>query len=129
MHDPITTEAERIQRILDIKYAPADLNQVVQDCTHLTDTEKSALGKLLAKYQDLFDGTLGTSKTEPIELELRPEAKPYHAKPYPVPHSQEKKLKAEIDRMCAHGVLRKVNRSEWVSQHLPNLKRMELCNP
>jgi len=113
MHDPITTEAERIQRILDIKYAPADLNQVVQDCTHLTDTEKSALGKLLAKYQDLFDGTLGTWDTEPIELELRPDAKPYHAKPYPVPHSQEKKLKAEIERMCAHGVLRKVNRSEW----------------
>ena len=45
MHDPITTEAERIQRILDIKYAPADLNQVGQDCTHLTDAEKSALGK------------------------------------------------------------------------------------
>lgn len=113
MHDPITTEAERIQRILDIKYAPADLNQVVQDCTHLTDTEKSALGRLLTRYQDLFDGTLGTWKTDPIELELRPEAKPYHAKPYPVPHSQEKKLKAEIERMCAYGVLRKVNRSEW----------------
>ena len=113
MHDPITTEAERIQRILDIKYAPADLNQVVQDCTHLTDAEKSELGKVLAKYQDLFDGTLGTWKTDPIELELRPEAKPYHAKPYPVPHSQEKKLKAEIERMCAYGVLRKVNRSEW----------------
>ena len=113
MHDPITTEAERIQRILDIKYTPADLNQVVQDCTHLTDAEKSELGKVLAKYQDLFDGTLGTWKTDPIELELRPEAKPYHAKPYPVPHSQEKKLKAEIERMCAYGVLRKVNRSEW----------------
>ena len=47
MHDPITTEAERIQRILDIKYAPADLNQVVQECTHLTDAEKSELGKVL----------------------------------------------------------------------------------
>jgi len=113
MHDPITTEAERIQRILDIKYAPADLNKIVQECTHLTDTEKSALGKLLAKYHDLFDSTLGTWQTEPIELELRPDAKPYHAKPYPVPHSQEKKLREEIERMCAHGVLRKVNRSEW----------------
>ncbi len=129
MHDPITTEAERIQRILDIKYAPADLNKIVQECTHLTDTEKSALGKLLAKYHDLFDGTLGTWQTEPIELELRPDAKPYHAKPYPVPHSQEKKLREEIERMCAHGVLRKVNRSEWGFQLSLYPKRMELCDP
>jgi len=55
MHDPITTEAERIQRILDIKYASADLNKIVQECTHLTDTEKARLGKVLTKYQDLFD--------------------------------------------------------------------------
>ena len=79
MHDPVTTEAERIQRILDIKYAPADLNKIVQECTHLTDTEKAKLGKVLTKYQDLFDGSLGTWKTDPIELELRPDAKPYHA--------------------------------------------------
>jgi len=103
MHDPVTTEAERIQGILDIKYAPADLDKIVQESTHLTDQEKSTLGKLLARYQDLFDGTLGTWNTDPIELELRPEVKTYHAKAYPVPHSQEKKLKEEIDRMCAYG--------------------------
>ena len=113
MHDPVTTEAERIQGILDIKYAPADLNKIVRECVHLTDSEKSILGKLLRDYQDLFDGTLGTWDTDPIELQLCPEVKPYHAKAYPVPHSQEKKLKEEIDRMCAYGVLRKVNRSEW----------------
>ncbi len=113
MHDPVTTEAERIQRILDMKYAPADLDQIVQESTHLTDYEKSLLGKLLARYHNLFDGTLGTWNTDPIELELRPEVKPYHAKAYPVPHSQGKKLKEEIKRMCACGVLRKVNRSEW----------------
>ena len=96
MHDPVTTEAERIQRILDMKYAPADLDQIVQESTHLTEYEKSLLGKLLARYHDLFDGTLGTWNTDPIELELRPEVKPYHAKAYPVPHSQEKKLKEEI---------------------------------
>ena len=113
MDDPLTTEAERIQGILDIKYAPADLNQIVQDSTHLTDSEKSKLGRLLARYQDLFDGTLGTWNTDPIELKLCPEVKQYHAKAYPVPHSQEKKLKEEIDRMCSYGVLRKVNCSEW----------------
>ena len=68
MHDPVTTESERIQGILDIKYAPADLNKIVQESTHLTETEKSALGRLLSKFQDLFDGTLGTWDTDPIEL-------------------------------------------------------------
>jgi hypothetical protein len=113
MHDPITTEVERIQGILDMKYAPADLEEVARECNHLTSTEQSQLLALLTKYTDLFDGTLGTWKTEPIELELREDATPYHGKAYPVPHSQEKKLKAEIKRMCSYGVMRKVNRSEW----------------
>jgi hypothetical protein len=113
IHDPVTTEVERIQSILDIKYAPADMDKIVQECTHLTETDRSALREVLARYEDLFDGSLGTWKAEPVELELHPDAKPYHAKPYPVPHSQEKKLREEIDRMCSYGVLRKVNRSEW----------------
>jgi hypothetical protein len=62
----------------------------------------------------LFDGTLGSWNTDPIELELKEaDTKPYHAKPYPVPHSQEKQLKEEIARLISFGVLRKVNRSKW----------------
>ena len=113
MHDPVTTEVERIQGILDIKYAPADLDKIVQESEHLSESDRRLLRSLLDKYEDLFDGTLGTWKTAPVELELQPGAIPYHAKAYPVPHSQEKKLKAEIERMCSHGVLRKINRSEW----------------
>ena len=29
MHDPVTTVAERVQRILDVKYAPANLDEEV----------------------------------------------------------------------------------------------------
>ena len=48
--------------------------------------------------------------TDPIDLELKdPDAKPYHARPYPVPQSQERKLKDEIERLVGFGVLRKVN--------------------
>jgi len=113
-HDPDTTDAERIQGIIESKYTPADLDKIVQECTHLTKTEQRQLLKLLQKYEDLFDGSLGTWKTAPIQLELKdPNVKPYHAKPYPVPHSQERKLKDEIKRLCDYGVLRKTNRSEW----------------
>jgi hypothetical protein len=62
----------------------------------------------------LFDGTLGSWKTDSIDLELKEkDCKPYHAKPYPVPYSQEQKLRDEIRRLVEYGVLRKVNRSEW----------------
>ena len=87
---------------------------MVQEVETLSVLEQEELLKLLQQYEPLFDGTLGTWKADPIELGLKdPECKPVHAKPYPVPHSQEKLLKAEIERLFAYGVLRKVNRSEW----------------
>jgi hypothetical protein len=44
---------------------------------------------LLQKFEELFDGSLGTWKTDPINLELKdPNVKPFHAKPYPVSFSQ-----------------------------------------
>jgi transposase InsO family protein len=113
-HDPTTTDAERIQDIIESKYCPADLNKIVQECTHLTAEEQRQLLNLLQKFEGLFDGTLGTWNTEPIQLELKdPNVKPYHARPYPVPYSQEKRLKEEIKRLCQYGVLRKINDSEW----------------
>jgi glutamyl/glutaminyl-tRNA synthetase len=113
MHDPDTTEVERIQQILDAKYAPANLKAECNKCKHLTKPEQQTLHNLLKKYESLFDGTLGKWKTTPIKIELKePDAKPYHARPYPVPYSQEQKLKEEIRRLEEYGVLRKCNKSE-----------------
>src|SRR6187200_388419 len=114
MHDPDTTEEERIQEILDAKYCPADLNKHVKECEQLSKEEQEKLLALLKKYEQLFDGTVGTWKTAPVDLFLKdPNYKPYHAKAYPVPHSQKQKLKEEVDRLCQQGILRKINRSEW----------------
>jgi hypothetical protein len=65
IHDPTTTDAARIQEIMDVKYAPADINEMVSKCYHLTNTERSNLKMLLQKFESLFDGTLvGTGGTE-----------------------------------------------------------------
>lgn len=112
MEDPDTTDAERIQQIVSAKYSPADLKEEVSKL-NLDDTDKESLFNLLTKYNSLFDGTLGIWKSEPVHLELKPDAKPYHSKPYPVPFSQEKKLKEELQRFIEWKILRKVNRSEW----------------
>ena len=80
----------------------------------MSKEEKTDLFQLLKKFENLFDGTLGTWNTTPVDIELKdPNVKPYHAKPYPVPYSQEKKLKQELKRLCDYGVMRKINDSEW----------------
>ena len=89
-HDPLSTEAERIQSILDAKYTPADLNKISEECEELTTEQKQQLLDLMNKFKPLFDGSLGTWKTKPVDLELKdPNCKPHHSKPYPVPYSQE----------------------------------------
>ena len=114
MHDPNTTEAERIQAILDAKYCKADLEKITRECEHLTEEEQQKLLTLLQKYEHLFDGTVGQWHTAPVDIKIRdPECLLYHAKPYPVPHSQEQKLKEEVEQLYDQGILRKINHSEW----------------
>ena len=114
--DPAMSEAERIQKIVDAKYTQADLAAIAKECKVLNKSEQEKLHLLLKKYESLFDGTLGTWDTDPVEIELKdPNCKPYHAKPYPVPHSQEQKLREEVDRLCGYNVMRKINDSEWAA--------------
>ena len=86
---------------------------VIDKCTHLKLEEREMLFKLLNKYKDLFDGTLGRWNLGTYDIELKPDAKPYHARGFPVPRVHEKTLRQEVKRLCKLGVLRKVNRSEW----------------
>src|SRR6476659_11428115 len=71
IHDPVTTDAERIQAILDAKYCKADLEQIVQECKQLNKEEQQKLLALLQKYEALIDGTVGTWNTEPVDIFLR----------------------------------------------------------
>jgi hypothetical protein len=68
-HDRDTTDAERIQGIIESKYTPADLSKIVEECTHLEKAEQKQILLQLQKYEDLFDGSKGTWITDPIQLE------------------------------------------------------------
>ena len=81
----ITTSTERIKKILDAKYEPANLKNIVQTQKHLTITEQEKLYKPLNKYDKLFDGSLGIWKGTKVNLDLKEDAKPYHAKAFPIP--------------------------------------------
>jgi len=104
---------DRVNRIQAANYHKADLKKVCDECEHLERDDRLKLYKLLKRYEFLFDGTLGTWRTAPVDLELKPGAKPYHAKPYPVPRVHEKVFRDEVERLCKIGVLRKVNDSKW----------------
>ena len=106
---------DRIKQILDAKYEPANLDKVVEECSHLTKDERQKLRKLLEKYKELFDGTLGKWKNTQYNIELQPNALPYHARAFPIPRIHEQSLRMEVDRLVKEGVLRKINRSEWAA--------------
>ena len=46
-------------------------------CQHLTMTQRDDLFKLLKKSEELFDGALGTRKTDPVDFELKEDAIKY----------------------------------------------------
>ena len=111
----VIESTERIQSILDAKYEPANLKDIVEESKHLSETEQELLSQLLNKYKSIFDGTLGTWKDETLDIELKPNVSPYHARSYPVPKRYERTLKAEVRRLCKLGVLKKINHSEWAA--------------
>ena len=42
-------------------------------------------------------GTVGTWKTKPVDIELQPDANPYHAKHYSVSRSHKEVFKKEVE--------------------------------
>lgn len=111
----VRTAANRIKDILDAKYEPANLHEVAESCSHLSENEKTLLEQCLRRHETLFDGSLGKWTGDPYHIQLQKDATPYHARPYPVPQIHEQTLKDEVARLCQVGVLKKVNRSEWAA--------------
>ena len=48
-----------------------------------------------------------------MHFNLKPDIEPYHGRPYPVPKSQMKVFKKEVERLCKIGVLKRQEESEW----------------
>ena len=102
-----------MKHILDAKYEPENLLEVVEACTNLNSKEKLAVHSLLNKYNNLFDGKIGHWKGEKYHIELKENSKPYHSRAYPIPKAYEYTLKMEVERLCKLNVLKRINRSEW----------------
>ena len=75
----IQSSTERHDTMLDADYSAPDLEQYCNELSYLSSEERELLHKVLADHPTLFSGGLGTLNIPPIHLELKPDAKPYHA--------------------------------------------------
>ena len=108
------TATKQLCVILDAKYEKADLHKFMEtQCQHLTTTQSNELLKLLQKFGELFDGTLGTWKTDPLDFELKEDTNPICSWTYPVTKVHEEIFKKEVERLVLLGVLLVSNDSEW----------------
>ena len=69
--------------------------------------------KILKSTEFLFHGNLGTWHGKTYDIKRKPDAEPYHVKPFPVPFIHELTFKQELGRLGALKVVKKFNRSQW----------------
>ena len=102
-------------KILHTSYKKADLQAVLNNCTHLNSAEKDNLLELLKKFEQIFNGTLGHWRTKPVSLQLKDEVTSYHGRAFPIPKVHKDVLMEEIQRLCDLGVLECQPSSEWAA--------------
>jgi hypothetical protein len=105
-NEPLSTldATKRATRILDAKYAKADLQSIVKNnCQHLNAKNQKKLLQLLVKFESLFDGTLGDWRTKPVSFQLKEGASPYHGRAFPVPKIHKDGHIKEVERLCKLG--------------------------
>jgi hypothetical protein len=70
--------------ILDAKYEKTGVAEVVTGLTHLNAHQKADLLRVLPENNKMFDGTLRVYPHKKVHIDVDPNAKPVHSRPYPV---------------------------------------------
>ena len=83
--------------------------------THLNAHQKADLLRVLQENYKMFDGTLRVYPHKQVHIDIDPNAKPVHSRPYPVPQIHLKTFKKELDHLVEIGVLAAQQESEWAS--------------
>ncbi len=106
--EPISTRSATRPRMefLDSKYEKADLPVIVREnFSHLQASDREKLLSVLLKFESRFDGMLGDWNLPHVSFELKEGMKPYHSRPYPIPHKHKAVLMKEIKQLCNIAVL------------------------
>ncbi len=68
--------------ILDAKYDKTDVAEVMNGLTYLNAHQKADLLRVLQENNKIFDGTLGVYPHKKVHIDIDPNAKPVHFRPY-----------------------------------------------
>jgi hypothetical protein len=99
-----------LQRCLTHEYV--NVHKVIDTLTHLNMHQKADLLQVLTANQKMFDGTLGVYPHKKFHIDIDKNAKPIHARPYPVPRVHLQTFKKELDHLVAIRVLAPQGKSE-----------------
>jgi hypothetical protein len=111
------------QRLRDLLYVePPAIEQdilrydaIANAQLHLIETQRADLARVLHKHKQLFNAELKTYPHAKFHIDLKDDAKPFHAKPYSIPYVHQETFKKEFDRLVSIGVLKKQGPSEWAA--------------
>jgi hypothetical protein len=113
---PVLIEAgERQSSILDANYDKIEPDIYVTGLNHLSPSVQEELSMTLKKNPILFGGGLGLLRIKPVHLTLREDAKPVHARAFPIPQSLLKTTKMEVKQLTKIEVFEKAYDSEWAA--------------
>jgi hypothetical protein len=70
---------------------------------------------VLQENNKMFDGTLGVYPHKKVHIDIDPNAKLVHSRPYLVPQIHLKIFKTELDHLVRIGVLASQQENEWAS--------------
>lgn len=90
------------------------LDKMLEGSTLSADA-KAKIMMLITKFEALFTSQLGSMKREPYVLPLKPDAKPFARRPFPIPRAYYEATRHEIQRLVDIGVLKRDATSPWAS--------------
>ncbi|POM69307.1 Retrotransposon Polyprotein [Phytophthora palmivora] len=79
----------------------------------LSPSERVEMEHLVVAFLHVCSGGLGKIKAKPYVISLKPEAKQFACRPYPIPQVHLEATKREIYRLVKLGILFPNNNSEW----------------
>jgi hypothetical protein len=88
------------------------------DGKHLAPTQQALLFNILTTNEEVFRGGHGHYNGAPVGLKLKDDAKPFCAKPYPIPLKNREVIELKLGQQCSIGTLgcltpEKFEEREW----------------
>ncbi|XP_053691590.1 uncharacterized protein K02A2.6-like [Sabethes cyaneus] len=117
-----------------MKVLKTDLGKFYEDVYTIsassTTSASEAVKRLLARYDNVCDKSMGKINGLAAKLQLKPNVHPVYMKARPVPFFIRNAVESEINNLLENGVLVKVNHSAWATPVVPVMKlnnKVRLC--